>query len=269
MLILAIDDELRMRHMLQTAIEEAAPEAEVRVFPDGEQALEAIEKQGLRPKFIFSDIQMPGLDGLQLAVRLRTVAPDARLIFVTAYQEYALDAFRLHASGYIVKPVEAARIREELAHHAPRADTEEEKRKLHVRCFGPFEVFLNGAPLIFGRQQTKELFAYLIDRRGALCSAEEIVAAIWEDEGDLKLLKHRLRNLVSDLRRTLEEVGFAGLLLRRRNQIAILPEQIDCDYYRMLAGEMDAINAFRGEYMAQYSWAELTKGELVFRSGTV
>ena len=48
--------------------------------------------------------------------------------------------------------------------------------------------------------------------------------------------------------------------------VPILPERIDCDYYRMLAGDMDAVNRFRGEYMAQYSWAELTKGELYFRN---
>ena len=55
------------------------------------------------------------------------------------------------------------------------------------------------------------------------------------------------------------------LLLHRRNQLAIVAELVDCDYYRMLDGNLEAINAFRGEYMAQYSWAELTKGNLFFR----
>ena len=82
---------------------------------------------------------------------------------------------------------------------------------------------------------------------------------------DLKAAKHRLRNLTYDLRKTLADIGLERLLLHRRNQLAILPELVDCDYYRMLDGDMEAVNAFRGEYMAQYSWAELTKGNLYFR----
>lgn len=264
MQILAIDDEARALSLLQKAIRDAAPEAEVLPFRSGKQALEAIEQQMLRPDFIFSDIQMPDLNGLELAVRLRIAAPEAKLVFVTGYSHYALDAFQLHASGYILKPVDEARIREELEHHGIQ-EKMPEPDKLVVRCFGAFEAFWNGIPLSFGRQQTKELLAYLIDRRGAYCSAEEIIAAIWEDELDMPAAKHRIRNLVGDLRKTLKGVGLEQMLLRKRNQLAILPACTDCDYYRMLEGDMDAVNAFRGEYMAQYSWAELTKGELVFK----
>lgn len=264
MLIFAIDDEARALHLLQKAIQEAAPEAQLLSFRSGIQAVEAIEQQALRPDFIFSDIQMPKLNGLELAVCLRSAAPEAKLVFVTGYSNYALDAYQLHASGYIMKPVDAARIREELEHHGtPKAAPM--SGKLVVRCFGAFEVFWNGAPLAFGRQQTKELLACLIDRRGAYCSAEELIAAIWEDEGDLPAAKHRLRNLIGDLRKTLEGIGLDTMLLRKRNRLAILTDFVDCDYYRMLSGDMDAVNAFRGEYMAQYSWAELTKGELLFK----
>lgn len=267
MLILAIDDEARMLHMLQEAISEAAPQATVRGFSNGRLAIDAIEREKLQPDFIFSDIMMPELNGLELAVRLKTAAPSAKLIFVTGYSDYALSAYQLHASGYIVKPVEPERIREELENHTTASRAADAEGKLLVHCFGAFEVFWMGKPLSFGRQQTKELFAWLVDRRGAYGSAEEIIAALWEDEGNLSAAKHRLRNLVSDLRKTLSDVGQESLLLRRRNQLAIQPEMLACDYYRMLDGDMDATNTFYGEYMAQYSWAELTKGALIFRNG--
>ena len=266
MLIFTIDDEPKAGSLLRRTVGEAMPEAEVLSFPGGLEAVEAIESQGLRPDVIFTDIVMPELDGLELAVRLKTAAPDARLVFVTGYADYALRAYRLHARGYLIKPVDAARIREELAQMAAPSLELAPGGKLYAHCFGHFEVFWQGQPLRFRRHKTKELLAYLIDRRGAFCSAEEIIAGLWEEEGDLKTAKHRLRNLSADLRQTLREIGQEGVLLHRRNQLAIVPERMDSDYYRMLDGDVDAVNCFRGEYMAQYSWAELTKGDLYFRN---
>ena len=137
--------------------------------------------------------------------------------------------------------------------------------RLYVRCFGPFEVFSQGKPLLFQRRKTKELLAFLIDRRGATCSAEEIGAVLWEDEADLRKTKHQLRNLVSDLRQTLEKNGMGDLLIRKSGILAIRAEQLDCDFYQMLRGDPKAINAYRGEYMTQYSWAELTAGNVWFQ----
>ena len=269
MLIFAIEDEPKMCRLLQKTIQEAVPQADVQAFPDGLRAIEAIETRNLEPAVIFSDLIMPELDGLELAVRLKTVAPDARLVFVTGYTEYAVKAFQLHASGYILKPPETERIREELKELEKKPLSELSRPaadRLQVRCFGHFEVFWKGKPLAFGRQQTKELLAFLIDRCGSSCSSEEIIAGMWEDVADIKAAKHRLRNLKDDLRKTLSAIGKEELLLHRRNQLAIVREQLDCDYYRMLDGDMEAVNAFRGEYMAQYSWAELTAGTLHFRS---
>ena len=203
---------------------------------------------------------------LELAVRLKTAAPDAKLVFVTGYTDYALYAYQLHASGYLIKPVSVARIREELDHMCAPPLPLPKDGTLHVRCFGHFEVFWQGEPLSFQRHKAKELLAFLIDRRGAYCSSEEIIAGLWEEEGDLKDAKHRLRNLASALRQSLRAIGQESVLLHRRNQFAIVPERINSDYYRMLDGDMDAVNRFRGEYMAQYSWAELTKGDLYFRN---
>ena len=140
--------------------------------------------------------------------------------------------------------------------------------RLYARCFGPFEVFSQGRPLLFQRRKTKELLAFLIDRRGATCSAEEIGAVLWEDEADLRKTKHQLRNLVSDLRQTLKKIGMEDLLIRKSGILAIHAEQLECDFYQMLRGDPEAINAYRGEYMTQYSWAELTAGKLWFQEQT-
>ena len=262
MLIFAIDDEPKMLRLLHKAIVKAAPDAEVKDYALGTEAITAIEDGGLTPDVVFSDIRMPKLDGLQLAVRLKTLVPDTKVVFVTGYNEYALDAFRVRAHGYLMKPVEPEHIRRELDYMLPRPALSSEK--LRVQCFGKFEVFYCGKPLQFERLQTKELLAYLIDQNGASCTSQEVAAVIWDDETEIKVLTHRLRNLVADLRATLRKIGQEDIIIKSGRTIAVNRAMIDCDYYRMLDGDMDAVNSFCGEYMTQYTWATLTEGKLHF-----
>lgn len=264
MLIFAIDDERPLLIEAQRAIHEAAPDADLMTFSSAEDALDAIQAQGLSPNIVFSDIEMPGLSGLEFAVALKTASPDTRVVFVTGFSKYAVEAFRMHAHGYIMKTLKKELVATELS-YLPQ-EPKPKPEKLTVRCFGYFEVFWQGEPLKFERRQTKELLAYLVDRRGATCSSEEIIAALFEDECGTKDEKHRVRNLVNDLKSTLDKIGMGDVLIRRRATLAICTDRIDCDYYRMLSGDMDAVNAFRGEYMTDYSWGELTAGTLFFKA---
>lgn len=276
MIIFAIDDEPHSLSLLERAILTAEPDADLRTFQRASALLAAIEEQHAVPDVVFSDIEMPGASGMALALRIKRAAPDARIVFVTGYSEYAVEAFRLRASGYVLKPVTAERVREELdalptekpaAGDAPLPVPEESaaggERRLVVRCFGYFEAYRDGGePLMFGRKQTKEMLAFLIDREGAVCTADELMAALWGGEGDAGKCKAYLRALTQDLRQTLAELGMEKLLIRRYNQWAVRPELLDCDYYRMKNGDMDALNAYRGQYMEQYAWAERTRAML-------
>ena len=263
MLIFAIDDEPIALMVLHRAIAEAAPGADIVDFALGTDALKAVLDDGMRPDVMFSDIRMPELDGLTLAAQVRAASPVTKLVFITAYSEYAYDAIQLRTSGYVLKPVDAESIRRELDYIVPACAAM--PNGLWVRCFGPFEVFWNRKPLMFGRRQTRELFAFLIDREGAVCTAEEIIAALWEEETDMAAAKDRLRHMIADLKRTLSSIGMEQILVRRSGQLAIVRDRVACDFYRMLDGDMDIVNTFDGEYMSRYSWAELTTGRLVFR----
>ena len=267
MLFFAIDDEPAMLSELHDAIAAAVPGAEIMDFKRAADVLSAITEQGAQPDVVFSDIELPGMDGLNLAVQIKNSAPGAKIVFVTGFAQYALEAFKRHVQGYLMKPVDADMIRGELeALSLPLPNLEHSAEKLLVRCFGHFEVFRHGKPVFFQRRQSKELLAFLIDREGRACTAEEIAAALWEDDTDLSAAKQRVRNLLSDLRATLREIGMEDLLIRERRQIAVRCEMVDCDYYRMLSGDMSAVNAYGGEYMVDYSWAELTSGRLHFQN---
>ena len=111
MLVFAIDDEAILLETLHNAIAEALPGAEIRDFLRGSDALSAITEQHARPEFVFSDIRMPDMDGLHLATAIKKQSPDTRIIFTTAYSQYALEAWKRHVHGYLMKPVTAEDIR--------------------------------------------------------------------------------------------------------------------------------------------------------------
>lgn len=110
------------------------------------------------------------------------------------------------------------------------------------------------------------LLAYLVNRGGAACTAGELIAALWGDDGNLENRRAYLRTLTSDLLATLSRIGMKEVLIRKHRQWAVRRDLLDCDYYRMLAGDSAAINAFWGEYMSQYPWAKLTTAKLYFHA---
>ena len=187
MKILAIDDEPKALRLLHNAIAAAEPDAEITDFADGADALQALRQQGLTPDVVFSDIELPGMSGLAFAVELKKLSPETKIIFVTGFPKYAAEAFMLHVSGYIVKPVYADRVRQELDHlQLPQAATEPDK--LQVRCFGHFEVFWHGQPVIFQRKQSKELLAFLVDREGNVVARFEPTFAPANMAGEIEKL---------------------------------------------------------------------------------
>lgn len=262
MLIFAVDDEESVLEETKAVLSRTVTGVEVMTFKRGAAALEAV-RQGMKPDAVFCDIEMPGLSGLEFAVRLKELSPETRIIFVTGYEKYAVQAFRIKVHGYLMKPLTVDEVREELS-YLPKPYPEAAPEKLNIRCFGFFDVFWQGESVMFPRKKTKELLAYLVDRKGAACTAEEIAVALWEESVDRKAELQRVRTILSDLKSALKAIGMEDVLIREHRQIALRTELLDCDYYRMLAGDMDALNTYHGEYMKQYSWAELTNAHLYF-----
>lgn len=254
MIALAVDDEYLMLGMLTNAVK-ASPDIEaVHEFSSCSAALECVAVNHIDVAFL--DINMRGMSGLELAEQIQLMQPHCKIIFCTGYSEYAIDAFKIHVSGYLMKPITAQAVQNEIDHikRVPLSG-----KALTVKCFGNFEVLARGEPLRFKRTKTKELFAYLVDRNGAGVTAKQICAVLWED--DLTETKHMnyFWQLLDDLRHTLKEASAERVLLKIGNSYAIDTEQLDCDYIQYLKV---GYPAFRGEYMTQYSWAEQTTGFL-------
>src|SRR5579863_8113410 len=108
------DDEQLAREELKFLLDQIGDVEVVAVASNGLEALEAIER--LDPALAFLDIQMPGLDGLSVVRRLReqNIEPP-HVIFSTAYEQFAVEAFRLEAMDYLLKPVERDRLEETIS----------------------------------------------------------------------------------------------------------------------------------------------------------
>lgn len=257
--ILAVDDKQLALNAVVRTVHEIDPEGTCTGVTSGEEALAWAREH--HPQVVFTDIEMPGLGGLELAKALRELDSNINVVFATAHGEYALEAHGLYSSGFLMKPVTAEGVREALE-NLRHPVVNPVSHTLSVRCFGNFEVFADGRPLKFKRSKTKELFAYLIDRNGSRSSIGEVMAVLWEDGQDSISRRAQVRNLISDLRSTLASVDQADVLERGRDSIAIVPGLIDCDYFKFLACDNAAVNSYKGEYMSQYSWSEMTLSRL-------
>ena len=137
MKILAVDDEQDALEVLISAIQTCLPDDTIKGFNSPKEALEFAEQHP--PDLAFLDIRMPGMSGLELAKRLKKANPKVNVIFSTGFSEYATDAFSLHASGYLMKPISSKDVKKELDNL--RNPVTAPKKRVYIRTFGNFELY--------------------------------------------------------------------------------------------------------------------------------
>jgi len=104
-----IDDEKKLAKFLQQVIIDLDPDIEVvEIFTEAEKALDRIDE--LKPEIIFLDIDMPKMSGFDFLVKV--ARPDFEIIFVTGHNDYAIQAFKFSASGFVLKPVDVDDLKE-------------------------------------------------------------------------------------------------------------------------------------------------------------
>ena len=253
MKIIAVDDEKIALQGLVASIQKATPNADIHGFRLAGEAIAHMESDPCDVAFL--DIEMKGMNGVEVAEKLKSINPDVNIIFATGFGAYRDAAFDLHASGYLIKPITEENVKRELDNlRRPVKET----KSLQIHTFGNFEVLYNNTPLKFKYQKTKEMLAYLVDRKGAMCSTEEIIAVLFEDD-DHKAYYQRIR---SDLRSAFASIGCESLILQQKGLLGLAVKEVECDYYDYLNGKVPLEKLYHGEYMAQYSFAEVTNAEL-------
>ena len=250
MIAIAVDDEILMLGALVKAISASPDIKEVTKFSNCEEALEFVKTHPADIAFL--DINMRGMGGLALAEKIIAARPNCKIVFCTGYEEYAIPAFKLHASGYLMKPISAEDVQTEIDNIK---GVRQKEKLLTVKCFGNFEVYAKDEKLVFKRMKTKEMFAYLVDRKGAGMTAKEICVVLFPDDTDDTKNSAYLRQLVLDMKSTLKAVGAENVFRHEKPYYRIDTSLLQCDYLTYLeTGKPE----FHGEYMMQYSWAEET-----------
>lgn len=245
--VIAVDDELPVLKMTESVLRTLDDVRICGLFHDPDELLERLEKTEV--DLIFVDMKMPGMHGLELAERIHEMNLDVAIVFVTAYSDYAIDAFGVEAFDYIMKPITAERLHKVLDRFVRKKEARRQdapSKGISVHGFGRFGIKTEqGKKLKFSRAKTEELFAFLLHHRGKTIPKEVILDALWGDR-DAERAQALLYTTVYQLRKELEAFGLREVIDYNRAQYRLrwFPDYWDCDefergYWRYKNGESD------------------------------
>jgi two-component system LytT family response regulator len=208
--ILLVDDEQPalafLKRMLSTY-----PELYISgCFSDPILALEFLLTE--KVDVIFMDIEMPKINGLEAAARASQICPDAEIIFVTAYSQYAVDAFNLNALDYLLKPLQRKRLDQAIAKLLKQTESRPiehppSTQELRIQCFLQLHLRKKDGemePLRWRTQKTLEVFALLIHYRHQILNKYILTELLWPESEPEKAMAH-LHTAIYYLRKLLKE----------------------------------------------------------------
>ena len=212
----------------------------------------------------FIDIELPVMNGIDLAMRLREIRSDILIVFVTAYDDYVWQFNRVGGDYYILKPYTKETL--DMAMDKIRLMARRQQKRLYIQTFGRFVVKEGDRPLpLTGK--AKEILALVVTRRGKEISNEEIYSTIWEGREYNNEQMSVFYNALGRLRRLLKKEGCENLLITTPHGQMINTDMFDCDYYAWQDGNMGERDLFDGEFMSEYSWGEYILATIADKEG--
>lgn len=223
-------------------------------FKKGQDALEWAKLHNVDVAFL--DIEMPVMNGIELARKLKEINCNIRIIFVTAYEQYALDAFGVDAIGYLLKPYTSEDVEKELTKAYYVRDIP--KTEIRIKTMPTLQIWVDGNPLILGHTKQVELLAYFIDCGEKGVTKLETIETLWAGYSSESVYW----TTMSRLKTMLDDAGLSNLIISRGQAKCINTGIVDCDLYRMLKGDKIVIDNYNGEYLQEYVWADYRRKQL-------
>ncbi|WP_164472854.1 response regulator [Cohnella candidum] len=219
---IVVDDE----RLIAEHIDRLLADAGVEVVGCCTNPYEALEMtKALRPDVLFLDIEMPEMSGLDIAEKVYSDNLDSEVVFITAYNQYAIDAFRVNALDYLLKPI----MEEDLNRSLERIRKRRKERmgaagmignrQLSASLFGKFSVYIGDdpEPVRWVTSKCAELFAYmLLQQEDKEVSKWQLFEALWNEKNTEKA-DINLRSTVSRVNKTLRDLHAGMSLTSVRN----------------------------------------------------
>lgn len=232
--VLLVDDELPALREMEFLLKGHEGMHVVGTCQTAQEAKQKVRE--LSPDCVFLDIGLPGVEGLELAEAIGELKPGVNIVFVTAYSDYALEAFKVHPLDYIVKPVDEKRFQLTVEHLIKQVEfkkkMQEKETRTVIRCMENFEIFTESETkkhIRFATRQVKEMFAYLISRYERLVSRDELIEQVFGGAENDKTV-NLLHVTAYKMRSALEEIGAPRSSITIRGNYTLETAEGVCDY---------------------------------------
>lgn len=212
MRIVIIDDEIHAINELKYFLKEYEVNI-VNTYQDAWDALENIKND--LPEIVFIDIDMPTMNGIELAIHIQTILQNILIIFVTAHSRYAIDAYKVHPIDYILKPINSLYFENtmdyvlkqyQLINSVNNGNIKKNRR--YIRTFGNFEVLNENQEIMkFTTKKTKTLLSYIICHVDKTIYRDEILT-LFSSSNDNTITLNNYYVTLSRLRSSLSKFGF-------------------------------------------------------------
>ncbi|HYE82793.1 MAG TPA: response regulator [Clostridia bacterium] len=220
---------------------------------------------------VFLDIKMPDMDGIELSSRITRLQDSIAIVFVTAYNEYAVEAFRINALDFLMKPVTAVRLKETLDRIVKERDIPIQPAKALVQCLGRFRTTDGTNEVKFRTEKAEELFAFLVDQRGDYISRSRIIDCLWEQHREDRAL-NLFNTTLHYVKKALLQCDINIPIQYDKGSYRIDTSGFSCDYYSFYAVTSFAVSIndanisefeeaaglYKGDYLSakEFVWAE-------------
>ncbi|TBL81633.1 response regulator [Paenibacillus thalictri] len=230
---IVVDDETAAVGKLSDLLEDSGSVGLVEGFTNPRDALDRMMESAFDLAFL--DIEMPEINGMMMAERILGISRQTKIVFVTAYNEYAIEAFEVNALDYLLKPVTKERLRKTLDRISPvdNEDSANHKAPLKVSCFGKLRVEqADGAAVKWRTNKSEELFAYLLDQNGKWTGRENILEDIWSKYKGQRALAN-FSTCLYNMRKTLADLGWPELVICENNMFKLEMRHIGSDVQQL------------------------------------
>lgn len=265
--ILFIDDEPIAVKQFEARIKSCTGYNEVHTFSRVADILQFAQTKLINtaePYAAFLDIEMPHLKGTELAVKLKEIIPDIQICFITAYENFALDAYKIDAIGYLTKPYSTEQLQHEINKlstavsvvKAKKTELDKKHTKnghtVYFKTIPFFEIYIDDKIVTSCTAKPKELFALLVSRNGAEVTRDMAIGCLWPDRENNETTGSLFRMTMMRLKQFLKERDIDDILISSKVYHSLNVDLFDSDLQQ--TAENHVIGK-KESFLTEYSWS--------------